>query len=236
MFLKRIFLLIFVILFGTISCNRRRRLSRVGVRPDPPLKPFTNSSDIYISYTSFLRGFINSQGLFNRTAPIPSNSTYAAFMNSVASPSPELKFKLRDKNEMSAFMAHVLVSSKGLPVSRENNTSIVDDLTRTYFRRGYLGIKGADDYRQASIDLYEDFRLLDVPELILQDESINWKIALWNWKRSLTEPMDFSAVTKGLLGEKMCEIVYNVYVILKKEWDPKSVPFSKCKIDQDTKK
>lgn len=219
----------FVIFFDSAAGKRRKRLSRVGVRPDPPLKPFTNSSLIYVSYTAFLRGFINSQGYYNRRAPIPSNSTYATFIDTVtASP-------IKDKNELSAFMAHVLVSSKGLTVSRENNTSIIDDLTRTYFRRGYLGIKGADDYKQASLDVFGDLRLLDVPELILQDESINWKVSLWNWKRSLTDPIDFNLMAKGLIGWTSCDVVYNVYAILKKEWDPKGEPFSKCKIEKVNK-
>ena len=220
---------IFLILIDLVSCRRRKRLSRVGIRPDPPLKPFINASDIYISYTEFLRGFINSQGLFNRNAPIPSNCTYAHFMNNVASITPLNNSKIKDKNELSAFMAHVLVASKGLTVSRENNTSIVDDLTRTYFRRGYLGIKGADEYRQVSLDLYNDFRLLDVPELILQDESVNWQISVWNWKRSITtRQLDFSSMAKSFVGGKACENVYKVYTILKKEWDPKSESFINC--------
>lgn len=221
--------IIYLISIDLVSCRRRKRLSRVGIRPDPPLKPFINSSNIYISYTKFLRGFINSQGLFNRNAPIPSNSTYANFMNNVASLTPLNNYKIKDKNELSAFMAHVLVASKGLTVSRENNTSIVDDLTRTYFRRGYLGIKGADEYRQVSLDLYSDFRLLEVPELILQDESVNWQISIWNWKRSITtDPFDFNSMVKSFVGGKACENVYDVYTILKKEWDPKSESFIKC--------
>lgn len=228
--ISKVFLFIFLVL-ELVSCRRRKRLTRVGIRPDPPLKPFVNTSDLYISYTKFLRGFINSQGLFNRTAPIPSNSTYANLMNTVASITPLCHPKIKDKNELSAFMAHVLVSSKGLTVSRENNTSIVDDLTRTYFRRGYLGIKGADEYRQVSLDLFNDFRLLDVPELILQDDSVNWKISIWNWKRSLSEPLDFNLMVKSFIGggKRECENVYKVYTILKKEWDPKSELFIKCK-------
>lgn len=228
--ISKLFLFIFLLL-ELVSCKRRKRLSRVGIRPDPPLKPFVNTSTLYISYTKFLRGFINSQGLFNRNAPIPSNCTYAHFMNNVASIAPSNYTKLKDKNELSAFMAQVLVSSKGLKVSRENNTSIVDDLTRTYFRRGYLGIKGADEYRQASLDLYGDFRLLDVPELILQDESVNWQISIWNWKRFLSTPLDFSSMVKSFIGGngKECENVYKVYTILKKEWDPESELFIECK-------
>ena len=230
--LKIFLLIVFAFEDIHVSCRRRKRLTRVGIRPDPPHKPFVNTTQLYKSYTKFIRGFINSQGLFNRNAPMPSNSTYAHFMNTVASTVPLNYTKLKDKNELSAFMAHVLVSSKGLTVSRENNTSIVDDLTRSYFRRGYLGIKGADKYRQVSLDLFDDFRLLEVPELVLQDDSINWKITLWNWKRALKDqPLNFNDTVKSLIGSdgRACENVFKIYTILKKEWDPESKLFSNCK-------
>lgn len=224
MLILKIFLL--ALLFCECQANRRRRLKRVGTRPDPPLDPFVNSSSLYISYTTFLRGFINTQGLFNRTAPIPSNLTYASFMNSAV----DVGY-ISDKNELSAFMAHALVASKGLTQTKENNTSIVDELTRTYFRRGYLGIKGMEEYKEASADLFQDQRLLEAPEIVLQHERINWKVSFWKWNQA--KPMYsgesalqiFPNVTRDLLGRKRCDVVYKVYMILKKEWAPKDKPY-----------
>lgn len=211
-----------------ISGNRRRRLLRVGKRPDPPLKPFTNTSDIYISYTLFLRGFINTQGLFNRTAPVPGNLTYAAFMDVVAQGG-----SIKSRNELSAFVAHAVVASKGLTRVRDSNTNIFDELTtRSYCSRGYLGLEGITQYKDASLDLFNDQRLLEAPELILQDETINWKTSLWNWKRVVLDynlQQDFANVTEALLGPKLCETVYKVYSILKQEWDPKSKQYKGCK-------
>ena len=222
MFMIKLFILLLLI-FCECEGNRRRRLLRVGVRPDPPLKPFTNTSSLYISYTNFLRGFINTQGLFNRTAPIPSNLTYATFMDTAV----DVGF-ITNKNELAAFMAHALVSSKGLTQTKENNTSIVDDLTRTYFRRGYLGIKGVEEYKEASLELFQDQRLLEAPEIVLQNESINWKVSFWKWSKAISRNYDdheiFPNVTINLLGQRRCEVVHQVYMILKKEWDPKSEP------------
>ena len=212
-------IIIFVLAFAEIKCKSRRRLLRVGVRPDPPLHPFTNTSSLYISYTNFLRGFINTQGLFNRYAPIPSNLTYAAFMDTAAT----VGF-ITDRNELSAFMAHALVSSKGLTQTKENNTSIVDELTRSYFRRGYLGIKGVEEYKEASLELFRDLRLLEAPELVLQNDVINWKVSLWKWNRTLYKRKNHATV-----GLMRCGVIHKVYTILKREWDPKSKPFNDCK-------
>lgn len=221
--MKIVFILILFALTFT-EANRRRRLLRVGNRPDPPLKPFTRSSKIYLSYTNFLRGFISSQGIFNHSAPIPSAEKYAAFIDTVTA-----EASIRDKNELSAFMAHVLVESKGLTVDRESDRSIIDELTRSYYSRGYLGVVGADRYRQASLDIYEDLRLLEVPELVTQDAEINWRVTLWNWERFvLGRFSDFASVTDHLLGPNKCENVYRVYSILKREWDPKSKYFPGC--------
>ena len=220
-------IIIFILIFQNLvflQANRRRRLLRVGVRPDPPLKPSTKSSKIYLSYTSFLRGFVSSQGIFNQNAPIPSADKYAAFMDTIVS-----EGSIRDKNELSAFMAHALVASRGLTIDRENNLNIIDELTRSYYRRGYLGVVGVEKYRQASLDIYEDLRLLQVPELVTQDSEINWRVSLWNWERFvLGKFSDFASVTDELLGPKTCETVYRVYSILKREWDPKSKHFHGC--------
>jgi hypothetical protein len=205
---RLLFLLIFALL---CEGNRRRRLLRVGVQPDPPLAPFTITSDLYISYTNFLRGFIKSQGIFNQYAPIPSNSTYATFMNSVAADG-----EIEDKNELSLFMAHVLVSSKGLVHSKKQQ-SMFDELTRNYNRRGYLGIEGTEDYKQASLDIYKDLRLLETPELVAQDQLINWKVSLWNWKRCASTRIQELMDKTGDYS-----VVGRVYTILKTEWDPKS--------------
>lgn len=233
LFLIKILILTLILLFGIIEGKSRRRLMRVGVRPDPPLDPFTNTSSLYISYTNFLRGFINTQGLFNRTAPIPSNLTYASFMDTAVS----VGF-IPNKNDLSAFMASVLVASNGLTQIKENNTSIVDEFTRTFYRRGYLGIKGMEEYKEASMELFQDQRLLEAPELVIQSEETNWKVSLWKWNKSLTKQMDqgasifqrFPEIVGDLLGAKRCEVVHRVYMILKREWDPKSEPFRNCLI------
>ena len=222
-------LLIFLFLIQIISGNRRKRISRVGFRPDPHLRPFTNTSNLYISYTNFIRGFISSQGLFNRTAPVPSNATYASFMDTVVGDG-----RIEDRNELSVFMAHVLVASKGLTQTKENNTSVKDDFAVTYYRRGYLGIKGVEMYRDASLALFKDFRLLEAPELVLQTETINWKVALWNWNR--VKMIDKSSkciriISESVFGPKsnLCAVIQSVYTILKREWDPKSESFKGCK-------
>lgn len=208
--IKRLLLLIFSFLsLQLIEGTRRRRLLRVGIRPDPHLAPFTKTSSLYISYTSFLRGFIKSQGIFNRYAPIPSNSTYATFMDTVAADGD-----IDDKNEMALFMAHALISSKGL-VADKTRTGLFKDLTRNYSHRGYFGISGVEDYKRASLDICTDLRLLEAPELISQDESVNWKVSLWNWRRCALKKI------RRMKG-KSEEAVYQVYKILKGEWDPKS--------------
>lgn len=218
---------------GIIEGKSRRRLLRVGVRPDPPLDPFTNTSSLYISYTNFLRGFINTQGLFNRTAPIPTSTTYAAFMDTAVT----VGF-IRNKNELSAFMASALVASKGLTQTKEKTTSVMDEFTRSFFRRGYLGIKGMEEYGEASMELFQDQRLLEAPELAIQSEVTNWKVSLWKWNKSITKHTDestelsltnrFPDIVGHLMGAKQCEVVHRVYLILKREWDPKSEPFRDC--------
>lgn len=220
-----------LLIFGIIEGKSRRRLLRVGVRPDPPLDPFTNTSTLYISYTNFLRGFINTQGLFNRTAPIPSNVTYAAFMDTIVTDG-----FIHNKNELSAFMACALVASKGLTQIKENNTSTMDEFTRTFFRRGYLGIKGMEEYKEASLDLFQDQRLLEAPELVIQNEKTNWKVSLWKWNNSLEKKKDSddhqkgSTLTKQFPGKS--KVIHRVYMILKREWDPKSDPFPEAKLSE----
>lgn len=224
---KSIIILFFSLFSSSLVIgNRRRRLLRVGVRPDPPLKPFTNTSSIYISYTHFIRGFINTQGLFNRTALIPSNTTYSTFMEvTVADES------IKSKNELSAFVAHTLVASKGLVQKREVDNLFLDELMRNYNLRGYLGIKGMKMYQEASLSLFKDLRLMEAPELVTQDESINWKVSLWNWKRAVSNSNlqnNFIDIAEQLLGPNSCETVFKIYTILKQEWDPKSKQYKGC--------
>lgn len=225
-----IFVTIIIATSWSVSANRRRRLlMRVGIRSDPPLKPFTNTSDIYVSYTKFLRAFVNSQGLFNRSAQIPSNSTYAIFMDSVVTDGT-----IWDRNELSAFMAHTFLISKGLQENIEKSINDIDNFTRNYNRRGYLGIKGPDQYRAASLHIFKDLRLLEIPELVLQNESINWKVSLWNWNQKahsiLFKNGKFGCATKMLIP-KVCteqsETIFKIYTLLKLEWDPESESFSK---------
>ena len=237
-----IHILIFLTIFAATSCgNRRRRLMRVGIRPDPPLKPFTNTSEIYISYTIFLRVFINTQGLFNRSAPIPSNRTYATFMDTVAADKT-----IWDRNELSAFMAHTFFTSAGLTRKNQEKEGVnsFDDLLRNYKQRGYLGIKGSEQYRTASIHIFNDFRLLEFPELIVQDEIINWKVSLWNWKQNahkiLFKTGKLGCATKALMP-KVCpeemDKIFRIYSLLKFELDPESESFLNkrkyCKITDE---
>lgn len=207
------FLLGLLIMFSFTLCNRRRKLSRRVARPDPPLKPFTNTSTVYISYTQFLKSFSSTQGIFNKTASFPSNETYTSFMETVAQ-----DINIKNKDDLSSFMAHAFVISNGLTHKRDDDTSVLDDFSRTYFDRGYLGISGVYAYRNASMELFGDYRLLEAPEQVVQNESVNWKVSLWSWKQALTEAAS-GKIEKicGYFTYTKCPEIEKVYSIIKKE-------------------
>jgi hypothetical protein len=203
----------FLMLSSTL-CNRRRKLSRMVSRPDPPLKPFTNTSNVYISYAQFLKSFTSTQGIYNKTATAPSNTTYSTFMDTIVQDG-----SIMDKDDLSAFMAHAFVLSNGLASKKEEDSlSILDEFSRTYNTRGYLGISGPDAYREASNEIFHDYRLLEDPEMIVQNETVNWKVSLWSWRRAIREAASeqIEKICQYLTFTK-CPEIQKVYSIIKKE-------------------
>lgn len=73
-----------------------------------------------------------------------------------------------------------------------------------YLGRGFMHLTFKDNYKRASLAIYEDERLMQNPELVSSDLSVAVATACWFWKTNglneLADADEFTATTKKVNG------------------------------------
>jgi hypothetical protein len=173
-------ILIIIIIYATFTEGKRKSIhKRIGFLQDPPgLHPNAYLSPVYITFNTFIHGFVSTRGLFapKREASIPGNSTYTSMMNAVIE-SEEFK----DREELAHFLSHALYFSKGF-TRKECPSAAFSLALHSYHGRGYCPLRGEEAYRAASLEIFKDDRLVLAPELISFDEQTNWRTSILAWK------------------------------------------------------
>jgi predicted chitinase len=122
--------------------------------------------------------------------PAPGAAKHQIFVNSAH------KGLIATKQEAAMALAQFLHESDGLRAKREYAcettqcpgsyaTPGCDARDQYYYGRGYIQLSWCYNYRPASLDLYNDERLVYNPDLVADDEQTAWDTAFWYWKTSV---------------------------------------------------
>ncbi|PVZ97019.1 hypothetical protein BB558_005300 [Smittium angustum] len=126
-----------------------------------------------------------------------------------------------DMEEAAAMMSELIWESQGLEKNREdlclaedcsNIYSSSEDVEgKDYGGRGYIQLTWAENYRMASQDLYGDDRLLEDPDMVLE-EDISWDVSFWYWMKFVHEGFlqnkGFGTATNMINGALECRGEY----------------------------
>lgn len=66
--------------------------------------------------------------------------------------------------------------------SHSHSTSLSTSALHSYHPRGYCPVEGEAAYRDASLKIFGDDRLVLVPELVSADEDVNWRVSILSWE------------------------------------------------------
>ncbi|ODN03228.1 Chitinase 4 [Orchesella cincta] len=146
--------------------------------------------------------------------PEPSHSTYWEFINSARNVS------IFDKQELAMILAHFIYESKGFVERREEvdtasypetyRDTECDSPGQLYFGRGYFKITGCKNYRDISMDLFNDDRLVRDPDFVAESEETAIKTGFSFWKTNVhTQPGvpdgQFGSTTNAIKGATECQ-------------------------------
>ena len=109
---------------------------------------------------------------------------------------------IQSKNEIAMFLAQAIYQTSGFSTINDWNMP-----TQKYFIRGYFReLSNEDEYRQASMALFNDDRLVKDPSLAVDGKN-SWDVAVWYWKNVVKKfpgvvdtngKMNFGAITRAL--------------------------------------
>lgn len=99
-------------------------------------------------------------------------------------------------NEAAMFLAHLWHTSDAFKYVRNQTCQNPSNVTMTaclhaysgnYYGRGYMQVATRANYAAASKEIYpkDTNRLLDYPELVAEDDCVNWRVALSFWERTV---------------------------------------------------
>lgn len=97
------------------------------------------------------------------------------------------KGDISTKEEAAMALAQILHESDGLQTRVEYEPEDYsqpgcDVPGKVYYGRGYIQLTGCDNYRRASMELYNDDRLHQDPDLVAREESVAWDVTFHYWK------------------------------------------------------
>ncbi|OLY78715.1 Endochitinase PR4 [Smittium mucronatum] len=113
-----------------------------------------------------------------------SEETCADFLNNCE------KFQITSKVEAAMIYTNIIWESGGFRYNREilcesTDCSLVYPPSSGYYTvdfggRGYIQLTWLENYKAASDSLYGDDRLVQNPDLVI-DEQVNWDVTFWYW-------------------------------------------------------
>ncbi|OMJ25821.1 Endochitinase A [Smittium culicis] len=151
------------------------------------------------------------------------------------------------RREAAMFLSQLLWESDGLKYKDELNcsdskcpntyTTPIDVSGKSYFGRGYIQLTYATNYKDASIYLFGDTRLLLDPDTVSKNDQISWGVSYWYWKYKVHILPDvqqglFGSSTKAINGALECsggsnEVPkkrFDIYTKVLKVFEPNEVP------------
>ncbi|CAL8103930.1 unnamed protein product [Orchesella dallaii] len=146
--------------------------------------------------------------------PEPSHSTYWAFLNSARN------FSIFEKQELAMILAHFIHESKGFVERREEvdmesypesyRDAECDVPGQLYYGRGYFKITGCKNYRDISMSLYNDDKLVKEPELLAEDDETAINAGFSFWKTNVhdqpgVQDGQFGVTTNVIKGALECK-------------------------------
>jgi predicted chitinase len=190
-------------------------------------------SNINVSFDEFMTAWTNGkQYLPDANIQQPTQAQYNAFITE-AGPSGGITSRM----ELAMFLSEIMWESGGLIYKAElqcaqNNCSgqYVDNVGlpgQYYYGRGYIQLTWGANYKNASMDLYNDDRLLQNPDQVATDEDTAWAVSFHYWKYfvkpTLGTTNQFGLATKAINGALECGSGPNVS-IAQKVFDPSQTP------------
>lgn len=141
--------------------------------------------------TAFITPLNDTMEIYNINTP----DRMAAFLAQLAHESGEFRYM----RELASGEAY----DTGALAVRLGNTPEKDGDGQKYRGRGPIQITGYDNYQRCSLALFDDERLLDVPEL-LEIPTHGCMAAGWYWDtrklNNLADQRDFRGITKAING------------------------------------
>ncbi|OQV15013.1 putative Chitinase 6 [Hypsibius exemplaris] len=141
---------------------------------------FVSSSlpDALCSKEEFITA-VTSAGGFGVT---PSDEQYRNFV------ARAVNGQITTKRELAMFLANVIHESAGLTTKEEwgppapgTYPNTVGVPGKNYHGRGYIQLTWDYNYKNASMALYGDLRLLNDPDQVKSNDMISWDTAFWYW-------------------------------------------------------
>jgi len=211
--------------FNPSICKLAAKMTKVHHQPKPLITTTTTKAQMTTTTNSMMTtsdALINENEfqnalLFNEFR-MPSHEQYVQFSSQLFS-----RGGISDKREAAMFLAQILFQTSGLRFKKElacvsdgcpsryHKTLLANTSKDTrYFGRGYIQLAYDFNYKEASMDLFNDARLLENPDLVADEEQINWAVAFWYWKKKVgtidgVKEGRFGVTTMALNGENECK-------------------------------
>jgi putative chitinase len=142
--------------------------------------------------------FISPHNTAQSPHQIDTPKRVAAFLAQVGHESGQLRYarELGDEQYLSKY-------DTGALAARLGNTPEADGDGQKYRGRGLIQVTGRDNYRRCSLGLFDDERLLTLPELLEQPQ---WaaESAAWFWEQNglneLADRDQFNSITRRING------------------------------------
>ena len=202
--------------------------------------PSTASGPLNISWDDFLKAWTNGkQYIPDPNISSPTQAQYNAFIKN-AGPAGGIT----SKAELAMFFAEIMFESGGLiykaeiackdtgcPGSYTDSTGIPG---KYYY--GYIQLTWGSNYKAASMNLFQDDRLLQDPDQVATNEDYAWGVSFWFWKTivkpALQGTLKFGLATNAINGALECRGTdptkaknrFKVYTEVLKVFDPASTP------------
>ncbi|OMJ29505.1 Endochitinase A [Smittium culicis] len=151
------------------------------------------------------------------------------------------------RREAAMFLSQLLWESHGLKYKDELNcseskcpntyTTPIDVSGKSYFGRGYIQLTYATNYKDASMYLFGDIRLLLDPDTVSKNDQISWGVSYWYWKYRVHILPDvqqglFGSSTRAINGALECsggsndvpKKRFDIYTKVLKVFEPSEVP------------
>ncbi|GAV06146.1 hypothetical protein RvY_16177 [Ramazzottius varieornatus] len=113
---------------------------------------------------------------------------------------------ITSKEELAMFLANIYHESATLRYVSELNPEAGYSGGVAYKGRGYIQLTHDYNYRDASIGMYGDDRLVKNPELVEKDLDVAWAVTAWFWKARVKPTLnlaDFDSSVKAINSREL---------------------------------